>query len=113
MTKFQRIIDWFNSKFSISSEYQGGQRQEFVRLESPVPQSQHAQPAETLRPMEAVIGEPEVAFNHQVNLEAYAKGLEIPADTIERLISAGLLLPDEIKVAEKMIRIMRENHKVF
>lgn len=50
----------------------------------------------------------EVAFSPQGDLEAYVQGLTVPREVIERWISAGLLLPEEIKVAEKMIRIMRK-----
>ena len=50
----------------------------------------------------------EVAFSPQGDLEAYVQGLTVPSEVIERWIAAGVLLPEEIKVAEKMIRIMRK-----
>lgn len=54
----------------------------------------------------------EVDFAWQGDLENYARGLTIPGEAIERWISAGLLLPDELKVAEKILKILRENKEV-
>lgn len=53
----------------------------------------------------------EVDFSHQGDLESYVRGLAIPREVIERWISAGLLYPEEMKTAEKMIRIMIENER--
>jgi hypothetical protein len=52
----------------------------------------------------------EFDFNLQGDLEAYAKGLKVPMEIIEKWISAGLLFPDEIKAAQKILRIMRKKH---
>lgn len=54
----------------------------------------------------------EMAFTRQSDLDAYAKGLSISPEVIEKWISAGLLFPDEIRMAEKIIRILREKIKV-
>ncbi len=51
--------------------------------------------------------EPEIDFSSKGDLEAYVRGLKIPASSIESWISAGLLFPDETRVAEKMLRILR------
>lgn len=48
----------------------------------------------------------EIAFSHQGDLEAYVRGLALPKEAIERWISAGVLLPEETRVASKMIRII-------
>jgi hypothetical protein len=53
----------------------------------------------------------EVDFSHQGDLESYVRGLTIPKEVIERWISAGLLYPEEMKTAEKMIKIMIENER--
>ena len=53
----------------------------------------------------------EVDFFHQGDLESYVHGLAIPKEAIERWISAGLLYPEEVKTAEKMIKIMIENER--
>lgn len=53
----------------------------------------------------------ETAFTRQGDLETYARGLSIPPETIEKWISAGLLFPDEIRMAEKIIKILREKLK--
>lgn len=52
----------------------------------------------------------EVEFNLHSDLEACAKGLKIPVETIEKWISAGLLFPDEIKAAQKILKIMRKKN---
>jgi hypothetical protein len=50
----------------------------------------------------------EIDFAHPGDLESYVRGLRVPKETIERWISTGLLFPREMKVAEKMIQIMRK-----
>ena len=57
-------------------------------------------------------GVEELAFTRQSDLEAYARGLTIAPEAIEKWISAGLLFPDEIRMAEKIIKILREKIKV-
>ena len=54
----------------------------------------------------------EMAFTRQSDLKAYVKGLKVPAEAIEKWISAGLLFPDEIRMAEKILKILREKVKV-
>jgi hypothetical protein len=54
----------------------------------------------------------EMAFTRQSDIDAYARGLTIPPEVIEKWISAGLLFPDEIRMAERIIKIMREKIKV-
>jgi hypothetical protein len=51
----------------------------------------------------------EIAFSPQGDLEAYVRGLALPKEAIERWISAGVLLPEETRVASQMIRIMCKN----
>ena len=51
----------------------------------------------------------EIAFSHQGDLESYVRGLDLPKEAIERWISAGVLLPEETKVASQMIRILCKN----
>jgi hypothetical protein len=60
-------------------------------------------------PLAELLGE--VDFSHQGDLEAYVCGLSIPKEVIERWISAGLLYPEEMKTAEKMIKIMIDNER--
>jgi hypothetical protein len=52
--------------------------------------------------------DPEIDFSKENDLEAYTKRLNVPRETIERWVAAGILRPDEIKVAEKMLKIMRK-----
>lgn len=53
----------------------------------------------------------EVDFSHQGDLEAYVEGLTVPRQVIEHWISAGLLFPEEMKVAERIVRIMRKKEQ--
>jgi hypothetical protein len=48
----------------------------------------------------------EVDFSYQGDLEAYVDGLTVPRQVIEHWVSTGLLFPEEIKVAKKIIKIM-------
>ena len=61
-------------------------------------------PESCLREMEH-----EIDLSPQQNLEDYARGLSVTKESIERWISSGLLMPDEMKVAEKIIKIMRKS----
>lgn len=48
----------------------------------------------------------EVDFSYRGDLEAYVRELTVPRQVIERWISAGLLFPEEMMMAEKMVKIM-------
>jgi hypothetical protein len=51
----------------------------------------------------------EVYFSHRGDLEAYVRTLTVPRQVIERWVSAGLLFPEEMIMAERMIKIMLKN----
>lgn len=51
----------------------------------------------------------DIDLSTQTDLEDYARGSSISKESIERWISSGLLMPEELKVAEKLIKIMRKN----
>lgn len=53
----------------------------------------------------------EVDFSYRGDLEAYVRDLTVPRQVIERWVSAGLLFPEEMIMAEKMIKIMRRNEQ--
>ena len=53
--------------------------------------------------------DPEIDFSKENDLEAYTKTLNVPREVIERWVAAGILRPDEIRVAEKILKIMRKN----
>ena len=55
--------------------------------------------------------EADIDFRHTDDLEAYAENLNVPIETIETWISAGLLYPDEIRIAEKMVQILRKKEE--
>jgi hypothetical protein len=51
----------------------------------------------------------EIDLSARSDLEDYARGLSVPKESIERWISSGLLMPEELKVAEKLVKIMRKH----
>ncbi|GEM_PF-2537678 len=52
--------------------------------------------------------DPEIDFSRVDDLESYTENLNVPTEDIEAWISAGLLYPDEIRTAERMIQILRK-----
>jgi hypothetical protein len=63
-------------------------------------------------PVDVVDTEPVIAFSSQGDLEAYVEGLNVSSKVIEDWISAGVLLPEETRVAIKMIRLMQQKRKI-
>ncbi len=99
----------------ILSKPQASRSYEYVRVVSEAPP---AGPRSALAPPPAVGTElrapvaeraEEIAFSHQADLESYVRGLDVPKEAIERWISAGVLLPEETRVASQMIRIICKN----
>lgn len=41
-------------------------------------------------------------------LEDHASGMQIPPETLEKWIAAGILCPDEIRAAEKLLKMIRQ-----
>ena len=74
-----------------------------------VPKDANIDAFDTDRNMFDPIPAPEIDFSKEINLEAYTKTLNVPREVIERWVAAGILRPDELKVAEKMLKIMRKN----
>ncbi len=56
----------------------------------------------------AVKSQADIDFYRLDNLEDFAKESTVARETIERWISAGILSPGETKIAERLIKIMRE-----
>jgi hypothetical protein len=50
----------------------------------------------------------EIDLSRQADLEGYARDTNMSKESIERWISSGLLMPEELKVAEKLVKLMRE-----
>jgi hypothetical protein len=50
----------------------------------------------------------DVDFTHLIDLEGYARESSLSKKSIEKWISSGLLMPEELKVAEKLIKIMNQ-----
>jgi hypothetical protein len=63
-------------------------------------------PREPIRP--ALSLDREIDFTRTEDLENYTEHLDVPVELIERWISAGILYPDELRIAEKMMRILRK-----
>lgn len=53
----------------------------------------------------------DIDLSHQRDLEDYAQELTVSEEAIEQWISAGLLMPGEMEVAEKIVKIMRKQKK--
>ncbi len=50
--------------------------------------------------------ENEIDLSHQADLEGYARDHSVSKESIERWISSGLLMPDEMKAAEKLVKLI-------
>ncbi len=90
----------------------------FMKKSSPKPTLAYVQesrrhgPAEALDPAQPVAEwemENEIDLSARTDLEDYARGLSVSKKSIERWISSGLLMPEELKVAEKLLKIMNRN----
>jgi hypothetical protein len=57
-------------------------------------------------PPKACDEENEVDLARLTDLEAYAKEPGVSKKSIEQWISSGLLMPEELKVAEKLVKMM-------
>jgi len=55
----------------------------------------------------------EIDFSRVEDLETYTENLDVPEETIQRWISAGLLFPDEIRIAEQMVKIIRKKGELL
>ena len=58
----------------------------------------------TLREMDG-----EIDLSRQADIEVYAKDINVSRESIERWISSGLLMPEELKMAEKLVQLMRKH----
>ncbi len=52
--------------------------------------------------------EGEIDVSRQADLEGYARDINMSKESVERWISSGLLMPEELKVAEKLVKLMRD-----
>jgi hypothetical protein len=60
-------------------------------------------------PVETSEAEHEVDLAGLTDLEAYARGSGVSRKFIEQWISSGLLMPEELKVAEKLVKMMNKS----
>ena len=58
----------------------------------------------TLREMDG-----EIDLSRHADIEDYAKDINVSRESIERWISSGLLMPEELKMAEKLVQLMRKH----
>ncbi len=63
---------------------------------------------EPARPADEWEMDNEIDLSARTDLEDYARGLSVSKKSIERWISSGLLMPEELKVAEKLVKIMNK-----
>lgn len=50
----------------------------------------------------------EIDLTSETNLENYARELNVSKKSIERWISSGLLMPEELRIAEKLVKLMNK-----
>lgn len=68
----------------------------------------HAVEARSAKPEGMVELDHDIDLSPHTDLEDYARSLHVSKESIERWISSGLLMPEELKVAEKLVKIMRK-----
>jgi hypothetical protein len=51
----------------------------------------------------------EIDLSRHADLEVYAKDINMSRESIEQWISSGLLMPEELKMAEKLLQLMRKH----
>ena len=49
----------------------------------------------------------DIDLSRDDQFEAYANGMKITPKTLEKWISAGILCPDEVRAAEKLLKLIR------
>ena len=52
--------------------------------------------------------EADIDLTRDDQLDAYANGMKIPPETLEKWIAAGILSPEEIRTAEKLLKLIRQ-----
>jgi len=109
MMNLKSLSNWIQQKWGRRKK-----RAEQVRLtispdSTPADELHSPDPEQTVKPFSTQ--EPEIDFRRTNDLEAYAENLNVPIETIETWISAGLLYPDEIRIAEKMVQILRKKEE--
>ncbi len=50
----------------------------------------------------------EIDFSRSADLDTYTENLRVPEEDIRQWISAGLLFPEELRNAERMLKILRK-----
>ena len=62
-------------------------------------------------PVVETMSDHEIDLSPQRDLEDYAQELTISKEAIEQWISAGLLMPGELEVAKKIVKIMQKKEQ--
>lgn len=108
MTFMERFLQWL-AKFGRRKTHSKAERV-YLTAYDPHPEALQigadAEDAGTMAP-EAKLDQ-EIDFSRNDDLEAYTENLNVPREVIEQWISAGLLYPEEIRTAERMLRILRK-----
>ena len=53
----------------------------------------------------------DIDLSRDDQFEAYALGTRVSAETLEKWIAAGILCPDEIRAAEKLLKMIRKKKR--
>lgn len=96
------IIDYLRKMFKNNNPQPDLEYVQNPSAASPVVDPQLPVPVDRSSEMEE-----DIDLSHQADLEGYARDLNVSKESIERWISSGLLMPEELKVAEKLVKIMR------
>jgi hypothetical protein len=59
------------------------------------------------KPLRTLDGD--IDLSRHADLEMYARDINISRESIEQWISSGLLMPEELKMAEKLLQLMRKH----
>lgn len=108
MNLVYRMIGFFSGLRRIGKNRPASPRVVMTESElvsDPLPLNSEELPGPAPVPAESFV---EVDFSRHSDLEAYASELHVPQESIQQMISAGLLFPQEIRVAEDLLRILRK-----
>jgi hypothetical protein len=83
----------------------------WTTVEADGPGERRAQAAAEPMPAPDLRLDREIDFSRVRDLETYTENLDVPEKSIEQWISAGLLYPEEIRIAERMIKIIRKKRR--
>ena len=98
------IINYLRKIFKKGDPHQPAM--EYVRDEPSAAKDEVLPPSSAMKKSPEM--DSEIDLSRQADLEGYARDTDMSKESIERWISSGLLMPEELKVAEKLVKLMRD-----